>query len=106
MEKSGSTQERCSEVPEGESSSWLEGISELTKSGEMQAVLYVKSTLCQICTKMVHVLSPALNYIPFIPVLPHIVHSVLSLSLRHTYPYCSSLLTSHLQHFPYSQLNM
>ena len=33
MEMSGLTQERCSEVPEGESGSWLEGISELTKSG-------------------------------------------------------------------------
>ena len=32
MEKSGLTQERCSEMPEGESGSWLEGISELTKS--------------------------------------------------------------------------
>ena len=30
----GSTQEKCSEMCEGESSSWLKGISELTKSGE------------------------------------------------------------------------
>ena len=29
---SGLTQERFSEMPKGESSSWLEGISELTKS--------------------------------------------------------------------------
>ena len=32
MEMSGLTQERYSEMPEGESGSWLEGISELTKS--------------------------------------------------------------------------
>ena len=31
---SGLTQERCSEMPMGESGSWLEGISELTKSEE------------------------------------------------------------------------
>ena len=36
----GLTQRRCSEMPEGESGSWLEGISELTKSGEIQAVCY------------------------------------------------------------------
>ena len=30
----GLTQERYSEMPEGESSSWLKGISELTKSEE------------------------------------------------------------------------
>ena len=35
---SGLTQERCSEMPEGESGSWLEGISELTKSEGIQAV--------------------------------------------------------------------
>ena len=40
MEMSGLTQEWCSEMPEGESGSWLEGISELTKSGEVQAVRY------------------------------------------------------------------
>ena len=40
MEMSGLTQERCSEMPEGESGSWLEGISELTKSGGIQAVRY------------------------------------------------------------------
>ena len=40
MEKSGLTQEWCSEMPEGKSSSWLEGISELTKSEGIQAVLY------------------------------------------------------------------
>ena len=34
VEMSGLTQERCSEIPEGESGSWLEGISELTKSEE------------------------------------------------------------------------
>ena len=34
MEMSGLTQERCSEMLEGESGSWLEGISELTKSEE------------------------------------------------------------------------
>ena len=37
---SGLTQERCSEMPEGESGSWLEGISELTKSEEIHAVRY------------------------------------------------------------------
>ena len=36
----GLTQERYSEMPEGESGSWLEGISELTKSGGIQAVHY------------------------------------------------------------------
>ena len=40
MEMSGLTQERCSEMPEGESGSWLEGISELTKSGGIQALPY------------------------------------------------------------------
>ena len=40
MEVSGLTQEWCSEMPEGKSGSWLKGISELTKSGEIQAVLY------------------------------------------------------------------
>ena len=30
----GLTEERCNEMPKGESSSWLEGISELTKSEE------------------------------------------------------------------------
>ena len=34
MERSGLTQERYSKMPEDESGSWLEGISELTKSGE------------------------------------------------------------------------
>ena len=37
---SGLTQERCSEMPEGESGSWLEGISELTKSEDIQVVRY------------------------------------------------------------------
>ena len=37
---SGLTQERCSEMSGGESDSWLEGISELTKSEGIQAVLY------------------------------------------------------------------
>ena len=37
---SGSTQERCSEMSGGESNSWLEGISELTKSEGIQAVRY------------------------------------------------------------------
>ena len=37
---SGLTQERCNEMPESESGSWLEGISELTKSEGIQAVLY------------------------------------------------------------------
>ena len=40
MEMSGLTQERYSEMPEGESGSWLEGISELTKSEAIQAVCY------------------------------------------------------------------
>ena len=40
MERSGLTQEWCSEMPEGKSGSWLEGISELIKSGEVQAVHY------------------------------------------------------------------
>ena len=40
MEMSGSTQRRCSEMSRGESDSWLKGISELTKSGEVQAVSY------------------------------------------------------------------
>ena len=34
METSGLTQERCSEMPESKSGSWLEGISEFTKSKE------------------------------------------------------------------------
>ena len=34
MEMSGLTQRWYSKMPKGESSSWLEGISELTKSGE------------------------------------------------------------------------
>ena len=38
---SGLTQEWCSEMPEGESGSWLEGISELTKSERIQAVRYL-----------------------------------------------------------------
>ena len=37
---SGLTQEWFSEMPEGESGSWLEGISELTKSEGIQAVYY------------------------------------------------------------------
>ena len=40
MEMSGLTQERYSEMPEGESGSWLEGISELTKSEGVQAIRY------------------------------------------------------------------
>ena len=40
MEMSGLTQERCSEMPKGESGSWLESISELTKSEGIQAVRY------------------------------------------------------------------
>ena len=40
MEMSGLTQRRCSEMPRGESGSWLEGISELTKSEGIQAVHY------------------------------------------------------------------
>ena len=40
MEMLGLTQERYSKMPEGESGSWLEGISELTKSEGIQAVLY------------------------------------------------------------------
>ena len=40
MEMSGSTQRRCGEMSGGESDSWLKGISELTKSGEVQAVHY------------------------------------------------------------------
>ena len=36
----GSTQRRCSKMSGGESDSWLEGISELTKSGEVQALRY------------------------------------------------------------------
>ena len=40
MEMSGLTQEWCSEMPEGENGSWLEGISELTKSEGIQAVRY------------------------------------------------------------------
>ena len=40
MEMSGLTQEWYSEMPEGESGSRLEGISELTKSGGVQAVRY------------------------------------------------------------------
>ena len=40
----GLTQERCSKMPEGKSGSWLEGISELTKSGEYRqyATTYIK----------------------------------------------------------------
>ena len=37
---SGLTQEWCSEMPEGEGGSWLEGISELSKSEGIQAVHY------------------------------------------------------------------
>ena len=40
VEMLGSTQERCSKIPEGEDGSWLKGISELTKSREIQAVHY------------------------------------------------------------------
>ena len=40
MEMSGSTQRRYSEMSGGESNSWLEGISELTKSEGIQAVRY------------------------------------------------------------------
>ena len=40
VEMSGSTQQRYSKMPEGESDSWLEGISELTEPGGIQAVHY------------------------------------------------------------------
>ena len=40
MEQSGLTQEWYSKMPEGESGSWLKGISELTKSEGIQAVRY------------------------------------------------------------------